>query len=91
MSAIRREMIQSAAALRDAVGALRFAAPVTHTYNPLDYAWAAHELYLKKFAATRKRILFLGMNPGPWGMMQTGVPFGEVRAVRDWMGVSCTD
>ena len=80
-------MIQAAAALRDAVNALRFTAPVTHTYNPLDYAWAAHELYLKKFAATRKRVLFLGMNPGPFGMAQTGVPFGEVTAARDWLGV----
>jgi single-strand selective monofunctional uracil DNA glycosylase len=28
------------------------------------------------------------MNPGPWGMAQTGVPFGEVAAVRDWLGIS---
>ncbi len=27
------------------------------------------------------------MNPGPFGMAQTGVPFGEVAAVRDWMGI----
>jgi single-strand selective monofunctional uracil DNA glycosylase len=31
--------------------------------------------------------VLLGMNPGPFGMMQTGVPFGEVAAVRDWMGI----
>ena len=80
-------MIAAAAALRDAVDRLRFSAPVSHTYNPLDYAWAPHELYLQKFAATRKRIVFLGMNPGPFGMAQTGVPFGEVAAVRDWLGI----
>ena len=28
------------------------------------------------------------MNPGPWGMAQTGVPFGEIAAVRDWLGIS---
>jgi single-strand selective monofunctional uracil DNA glycosylase len=28
------------------------------------------------------------MNPGPFGMAQTGVPFGEVAAVRDWLGIS---
>jgi single-strand selective monofunctional uracil DNA glycosylase len=31
--------------------------------------------------------VLLGMNPGPFGMMQTGVPFGEITAVRDWMGI----
>jgi len=27
------------------------------------------------------------MNPGPFGMVQTGVPFGEIAAVRDWLGI----
>ncbi len=44
-----------------------------------------HEAYLQRYAARPKRILLLGMNPGPFGMMQTGVPFGEVAAVRDWL------
>jgi single-strand selective monofunctional uracil DNA glycosylase len=78
-------LVTAAAALRDAVNRLRFVAPVAFTYNPLDYAWAPHALYLRRFGATRKRVLFLGMNPGPFGMAQTGVPFGEVTAVRDWM------
>ena len=30
------------------------------------------------------------MNPGPWGTAQTGVPFGEVTAVRDWMGIEAS-
>ena len=34
------------------------------------------------------RVLLLGMNPGPWGMAQTGVPFGQVAAVRDWLGIN---
>jgi single-strand selective monofunctional uracil DNA glycosylase len=51
----------------------------------LVYAWPLHEAYLRKFGCTRKRVVFLGMNPGPFGMVQTGVPFGEVRAVRDWL------
>ena len=33
-------------------------------------------------------MIFLGMNPGPFGMVQTGVPFGEVEAVRDWLGIT---
>jgi single-strand selective monofunctional uracil DNA glycosylase len=87
MSDVAKDVLRAAAALRDAVDPLRFSAPVTHVYNPLNYAWAAHEHYVKKFAGTPKRILFLGMNPGPFGMAQTGVPFGEIAAVRDWMGV----
>ncbi len=66
---------------------LQFKAPVAFVYNPLDYAWAAHEAYLRKFGNTRKRDVFLGMNPGPFGMAQTGVPFGEINAVRDWMKI----
>ncbi|MEM7233917.1 MAG: uracil-DNA glycosylase family protein, partial [Planctomycetota bacterium] len=27
------------------------------------------------------------MNPGPFGMAQTGVPFGEVNLVADWLGL----
>ena len=70
------------------VGRQRFAAPVTHVYNPLAYAWPAHEEYLRRFGRDRKRVVFLGMNPGPFGMAQTGIPFGEVAAVRDWMQIS---
>ena len=70
------------------VDALSFAPPVTHVYNPLRYAAAAHREYLRRYGATPKRVVFLGMNPGPWGMAQTGVPFGEVALVRDWLGIS---
>ena len=63
-------------------------ASVAHTYNPLNYAFGAHEQYLKKYGASKKRVVFLGMNPGPFGMMQTGVPFGEIAAVRDWLKIS---
>ena len=83
-----RELIAAASELGAAAGRLKFSPPVTHVYNPLDYAWAAHELYLKKFGATRKRVIFLGMNPGPFGMVQTGIPFGEIAAVRDWLKIS---
>jgi len=78
----------AAARLRDAVSALLFQPPVAMVYNPLEYAWTVHELYLRKYGGGRKRVVFVGMNPGPWGMAQTGVPFGEIAAVRDWMGLS---
>lgn len=80
-------LLAHAAALRDAVASLVFAAPVAYTYNPLDYAWAPHAAYLARYGAAPKRVVFLGMNPGPFGMAQTGVPFGEIAAVRDWMGI----
>jgi single-strand selective monofunctional uracil DNA glycosylase len=84
---ISKKLIEAAERLRDDVDALSFGAPVTHVYNPLRYAWEAHEAYLRKFGDSRKRVVFLGMNPGPWGMSQVGIPFGEVAAVRDWMGI----
>lgn len=81
-------LINAARAMSVAVDRLKFKPPVTHVYNPLDYAWAAHEEYLRRFGNSRKRVVFLGMNPGPFGMAQVGVPFGEVAAVRDWMGIN---
>jgi len=80
-------LIARTRALSDACDALSFAAPVHTVYNPLDYAWAPHEAFLRRFGGGTGRVVFLGMNPGPWGMAQTGVPFGEIAAVRDWMGI----
>ena len=80
-------LLCAARTLRDAVAKLSFALPVAHVYNPLDYAWEGHRRYLERFGHGPKRIVFLGMNPGPFGMMQTGVPFGEVAAVKGWMGI----
>jgi single-strand selective monofunctional uracil DNA glycosylase len=80
-------LVQAALKLCGQVNALRFAQPVAHVYNPLDYAWVSHEQYLRRYGQGRKRVVLLGMNPGPFGMMQTGVPFGEVAAVRHWMGI----
>lgn len=65
-----------------------FKAPVAAVYNPLTYARSAYNAYIKAYGAPPKEILLIGMNPGPWGMVQTGVPFGEVAAVRDWMGIA---
>ncbi len=69
------------------VARLRFGGKVATVYNPLTYAWAAHEQYLRRYGGRRGVTLLIGMNPGPWGMVQTGVPFGEVSAARDWLGI----
>lgn len=80
-------LIAAAQRLCRAVEKLKFAAPVTYVYNPLVYAWRAHEIYLRRYGDSCKRVLFLGMNPGPFGMAQTGIPFGEIVTVRDWLGI----
>jgi single-strand selective monofunctional uracil DNA glycosylase len=67
---------------------MEFGPSVGFVYNPLRYAWRAHEAYLLRFGGAPKRVVFLGMNPGPFGMVQTGVPFGEVASVRSWLGIA---
>lgn len=66
---------------------MAFSPPVSHIYNPLDYAWAPHRAYLGRFGTGARPVVLVGMNPGPFGMVQTGVPFGDVGWVRDWMGI----
>ena len=74
-------------ALSARLGELTFAPPVTHVYDPTRYARGAHHDYLARYGKGPKEVVFLGMNPGPWGMAQTGVPFGEVGYARDWLGI----
>ena len=73
--------------LVDELRPLRFDIPVTHVYNPLTYARAPYDKYLHRYAKPPKQVVLIGMNPGPWGMAQTGIPFGEVTAVRDWLKI----
>ena len=86
MSAIA--LLDAARNLSTALAPLPFTAPVAHVYNPLEYAWAPFEAYVRRYGEGRKRVIFLGMNPGPFGMAQIGVPFGEIAAVRDWLGIN---
>ena len=72
--------------IRD-VRTLEFGPPVTHVYNPLEYAYEPFRLYLRQFGLPPKEVVLVGMNPGPWGMAQTGIPFGEIQAVQQWMGI----
>jgi single-strand selective monofunctional uracil DNA glycosylase len=84
-SVVVDRLLVAGAQLSASLAKLRFAPPVTHVYNPLEYAWPCFEAYVRRFATAPKRVVFLGMNPGPFGMVQTGVPFGEVTAVRQWL------
>ena len=82
-----RKLINAARKLSDVVSELSFSDPITHVYNPLVYARQSHEAYLRRYGQSTCEVLLLGMNPGPWGMAQTGVPFGEIAAVRDYMQI----
>jgi len=84
---VSKSLVTAARRLGREAGRLEFDEPVAYVYNPLEYAWTAHRRYLERFGGGRKQAILIGMNPGPWGMAQTGVPFGEIAAVRDWMGI----
>jgi single-strand selective monofunctional uracil DNA glycosylase len=80
-------LVRISRSLSKKVSALEFSAPVAVVYNPLAYAREPHEKYLERFGAGKKEVVLVGMNPGPFGMAQSGVPFGDVALVRDWMGI----
>jgi len=80
-------LVRIARQLATQVDRLEFSAPVRHVYNPLRYARKAYEAYLERYGSGQREVVLLGMNPGPFGMVQTGVPFGDVGMVRDWLGI----
>ncbi len=80
-------LVEISRRLSAAVSPMTFTPPVAYVYNPLEYAQQAHEQYLVRWGRGRREVVLLGMNPGPWGMAQTGTPFGEVGFARDWLGV----
>jgi single-strand selective monofunctional uracil DNA glycosylase len=86
MDQVERLNRASRALCRD-LAPLEFAAPVSYVYNPLEYACDAYFDYLRRYATNKKKLVYFGMNPGPFGMTQTGVPFGEVNLVRDFLKI----
>jgi hypothetical protein len=74
-------------ALLKALKTLRFGPPVAYVYNPLEYAGKAYACYLQRYGQRPKEVIFVGMNPGPWGMAQTGIPFGDVEIAKEWLGI----
>lgn len=73
--------------LRREVAALTFGPPTALVLNPLEYAWRMWEAYCRRHARRGVEAVLLGMNPGPFGMAQTGVPFGAVPVVVGWLGI----
>lgn len=84
------DLVEIARMLTGELKKLSFDPPVQSIYNPLDYAWPPYERYLRLYGKPPKETVLVGMNPGPWGMVQTGVPFGEIEAVRGWMRIEGT-
>ncbi|MEM7349455.1 MAG: uracil-DNA glycosylase family protein [Acidobacteriota bacterium] len=80
-------LIEISQGLAAELGKLKFAAPASYVYNPLEYASEPFHRFLDRFGAKPKEVLLVGMNPGPWGMAQTGVPFGAVTDVKEWLGI----
>lgn len=85
---IAEQLLSLEKKLVNETGKISFNLPVAYVYSPLEYAFNIHTLYVQKYCNTPKKILFLGMNPGPWGMSQTGVPFGEIDMVKNWLKIS---
>lgn len=82
-----KSILSAALDLRNDISRLSFRDERKWIYNPLEYAWEPYKQYAKWYGNSRKKVLFLGMNPGPWGMAQTGIPFGEINAVSGWLGI----
>jgi len=81
------QLADAARELSDSLAQIDFSRYADWVYNPLSYAWPAHQQYLERYAGKECQVVFMGMNPGPWGMAQTGIPFGEVNAVVDWLKI----
>lgn len=80
-------LLKESKKLSNRLNKIEFSEPVAFVYNPWHYAWECHADYLKKYGKGKKKILLMGMNPGPFGMAQTGVPFGEIAAARDYLKI----
>lgn len=81
------KILKAAQQLADELDAIDFSEAVEWVYNPFRYAYESYAAYVKLAVTGPRSVFFLGMNPGPWGMAQTGVPFGEVAAVKEWLQI----
>ena len=79
---------KAAESLSEALGAAVVRGAGHARLQPARYARAPHTRVPAALRGERRSAsCLLGMNPGPFGMAQTGVPFGEVAQVRDWLGI----
>ena len=92
---IVERMIETSSKLRDDVekfaDSLVKEGSVDTVYNPLAYAWEPHRAYLELASGEGAKTLLLGMNPGPHGMGQMGIPFAATSVVRDLLKITNLD
>jgi single-strand selective monofunctional uracil DNA glycosylase len=81
------DLIAAGDRLCERLKGLSFSPPVEYVYNPLEYASKPNHTYIRRYGDSQRRVVAFGMNPGPFGMSQTGVPFGDISMVRDWLGI----
>ena len=84
MNDIGNKVVERTLQFRSQIESLRFSTGYV-VYDPLIYAWDLHEQYLLRYVNKPIETIFLGMNPGPFGMAQNGIPFGEINAVKDFL------
>ena len=89
---IVERMIEASSKLRDDVekfaDSLVKEGSVDAVYNPLAYAWEPHRAYLELASGGGAKTLLLGMNPGPHGMGQMGIPFAATSVVRELLKIT---
>jgi single-strand selective monofunctional uracil DNA glycosylase len=89
---IVERMIEASSKLRDDVekfaDSLVKEGSVDVVYNPLAYAWEPHRAYLELASGGGAKTLLLGMNPGPHGMGQMGIPFAATSVVRELLKIT---
>ncbi|MGB1435364.1 MAG: uracil-DNA glycosylase family protein [Candidatus Thalassarchaeaceae archaeon] len=60
---------------------------IEYVYNPLIYAWEPHKAFIELGGNKGAKTILLGMNPGPHGMGQMGIPFAATSIVRDFLKI----
>lgn len=81
------QLLKAGEVLNQELRLIRFHSPVGWVYSPMEYAWEPYETYIRRYVSHPVKVLFLGMNPGPWGMAQTGIPFGDIHIVKEWLSI----
>ena len=66
---------------------LKFFPPCFYVYNPLSYCFESFKIYFEYLNTEEEINLFFGINPGPFGMAQTGIPFGDKETVKNYLKI----
>jgi hypothetical protein len=73
LTEVGNALLQTQRVLCENLQGLTFDEPVAHVYSPAVYAFQTFKEFIRKYCRSEKKVLFVGINPGPWGMVQSGV------------------